>query len=49
MDSDDWYEKCFLENIYQKLSTDDYDMIFFDFYRNYKSGKEAYTVYPLFG
>lgn len=28
MDSDDWYEKCFLENIYQKLSTDDYDMIF---------------------
>ena len=42
MDSDDWYEKCFLENIYQKLSTDDYDMIFFDFYRNYKSGKKKH-------
>lgn len=42
MDSDDWYEKSFLEAIDQKLSTDDYDIILFDFYRNYKSGKKQH-------
>ena len=42
MDSDDWYDDCFLEKIHQKLLIDNFDMIFFDFYRHYKSGKRKH-------
>ncbi len=42
MDSDDWYDDRFLQEIYRSLQTDNYDVLFFDFYRNYKSGKKRH-------
>ena len=40
LDSDDWYESSFLEDIYLALKRIEADIVFFDFYRNWENGKE---------
>lgn len=49
MDSDDWFEIGFLETVAEVLNNIHYDIIFFDFYRNYKSGKRKHIrcTHPL--
>lgn len=41
MDSDDWYEDCFLEQIYTQIQTVNAEIIFCDFYRCFNSGDKV--------
>ncbi|MDR0301568.1 MAG: glycosyltransferase [Treponema sp.] len=42
IDSDDWVEHSFLNDVYQKLVTDNVDILFMDFFEENAAGKERY-------
>lgn len=44
LDSDDWYEKDFLEKMYMQFKSTDADMVFCDFYRDFGVGENRQWV-----